>query len=208
MSLRLADRTIVAEHVVITAGPWLGQAVAELDLPLAVTREQTVHFEVAQPNRFEVGRLPVFVDYETSIYGFPHHERFGVKLTVDHSGVCVDAESLDRNVDSEYIAKLANWLRRWMPSGAAGSENQSVAERLPRATSSAVCLYTCTPDRDFIIDRHPAMPNVHIAGGFSGHGFKFSVLVGDILADLVIDGATNRAIDNFRISRFVADADG
>ena len=65
-----------------------------------------------------------------------------------------------------------------------------------------VCQYENSPDGHFIIDRHPHVPNVIVAGGFSGHGFKFSILVGDILADLVIDGTTARPIERFRLERF------
>ena len=70
--------------------------------------------------------------------------------------------------------------------------------------SHKVCLYTMTPDEHFIIDVHPRHPRVVLAGGFSGHGFKFAAVVGEILADLAQKGQTGWAIDMFRIGRFAA----
>ena len=192
VTLQAGDRSYVADQAVITAGSWLGHVLADLSLPLTVTREQKVYFDVGAPERFQAGRLPVFVHYDSSIYGLPARGTKGLKIAVDHGGISVDPNSVNRTVDEDYIELLLNWLRTWMPSS-----SQSL-----RAADSAVCLYTCTPDRDFIIDRHPKLQNVLVAGGFSGHGFKFSILVGDILADLAIDGSTQRPIGDFRIDRF------
>ena len=185
------EQRILADRVILSAGPWIGRLLADLDIPLKVTREQVVHFSVADPQRFRVSRLPVFVDYVTGIYGFPIHGAGGMKVAADHAGRSVNPDHVDRTVDAEYVEYLMTWIKRLMPTAA------------PRSIDSAVCLYTSTPDLDFIIDRHPTMQNVVVAGGFSGHGFKFSILIGDILADLVIDGATKRSIEEFRISRFV-----
>lgn len=182
-------RCVHAAHVVITAGPWLGRSATELNLPLKVTREQKVYFDVADLDRFCARRLPVFAHYDTDVYGFPLQDA-GLKLAVDYSGHVVDPDQVDRTVDRSYIKELTAWVHRWMPTAA------------PRPVESAVCLYTTTPDRDFIIDRHPSMDHVVIAGGFSGHGFKFSILVGDIVADLVVDGVTPHPIRRFGIGRF------
>ena len=71
-----------------------------------------------------------------------------------------------------------------------------------RLKASTVCLYTNTPDDEFVIDRHPAAPGVAFASACSGHGFKFAPLIGEMLADLVIDGSTARPIAAFRADRF------
>lgn len=189
VAVRAGDRFAHATHVVITAGPWLGRSTTELNLPLKVTREQKVYFDVAAPDRFRARRLPVFAHYDTDVYGFPL-QNAGLKLAVHHSGHAVDPDQVDRTVDRSYIKELTVWLHRWMPTVA------------PRPVESAVCLYTTTPDLDFIIDHHPTMDHVVIAGGFSGHGFKFSILVGDIVADLVVDGATAHPIRRFGLDRF------
>lgn len=189
--LRVGGQCIFAERVVITAGPWLGHLVADLNVPLKITREQKVYFAVDEPERFRVGRLPVFVDYETDIYGFPLQGPGGMKVAADHTGRSVDPDQVIRTVDPEYVDRLRAWIERWMPTAN------------PRPISSAVCLYTCTPDLDFIIDRHPLMDNVVIAGGFSGHGFKFSILVGDIVAELATEGTTKHPIERFGLGRFL-----
>lgn len=88
---------------------------------------------------------------------------------------------------------LRRVLETYMP-GAAG-----------RLLKGSVCKYEHTPDEDFIIDRHPLHSNVLVAGGFSGHGFKFSSVVGEILADLATSGATNHNIQPFALSRFTPD---
>ena len=67
-----------------------------------------------------------------------------------------------------------------------------------------VCLYTNTPDEHFLIDRHPSAPNVLLAGGFSGHGFKFASVVGEILADLITTGSATPQADFLRASRLGA----
>jgi glycine/D-amino acid oxidase-like deaminating enzyme len=149
--IRTADRRVLARQVVITAGPWLGRLMADLALPLRVTREQKVYFNVAEPARFQPERMPVFAHYTTDVYGFPRVGP-GIKVAIDHSGQTVDPNDVDRTVDPAYIRKLTDWLQRWMPAvGAAPMD-------------SAVCLYTSTPDLDFIIDRHPAWDRVVVAG--------------------------------------------
>lgn len=179
--LTVGDDTVTAGRVVVTAGPWLKSLFSDLDLPLTITREQKVYFAVGQPERYQFHRMPVFVEYDTTVYGLPIHSAAGIKVAADHSG---------DSVDPDYVDRIAAWVRRWMPAAS------------PRPTESAVCLYTNTPNLDFIVDCHPRIPNIVVAGGFSGHGFKFSILVGDILADLVIDGATTRPIERFRLDRF------
>ena len=183
------DRRACAGGAVITAGPWLGQLAEDLAMPLEVTREQKVYFTIDDADRFRPDRLPVFAHYDTDIYGFPLQE-YGLKLAMDHSGNAVDPNQVDREVDQNYIDTLKAWIERWMPTA------------MPRPATSAVCLYTKTPDLDFIIDHHPTMEHVVIAGGFSGHGFKFSILIGEMMADLVIDGVTKLPIERFRIARF------
>jgi len=86
---------------------------------------------------------------------------------------------------------LYDWVERWQP-GLVGADGRG-----------EVCLYTNTPDHDFLIGPHPSDDRLVLGGGFSGHGFKFSILVGDILADLVLDGHTTRRITRFAVDRFL-----
>src|SRR5262249_49645863 len=122
-------------------------------------------------------------------YGFPWRD--GLKLAqhygapelsspaeVDRTTSESDEERVRRFAASSLTVPLGNCLRR------------------------SVCLYTLTPDRHFLIDRHPQHENVVIAGGFSGHGFKFASVVGEVLADLAIHGKTALPIEMFRAKRF------
>ena len=182
---------MTAGHVVLTAGPWIGQLAKEMNWTLEVTRERKVYFQVHAPDRFHPDCFPAFCEYDTAYYGFPSLDGQTIKVAADHTGVPVSPDQVDRDVEDDYITMMSAWLDRWQPGV------------VQAPSSSAVCLYTNTPDHDFLIGVHPENERVLMAGGFSGHGFKFSVLVGDILSDLVIDGTTRRPIERFRVDRFV-----
>lgn len=188
--IRVNRKWLTARQAVVTAGPWLAKFLSELNLPLTVSREHKAYFHLQPRDRFSVGKLPVFVEYDTSIYGLPADEESGVKLAQDHSGPPFDPDDEARLVDEAALRTLEDWLPRY-----------TTAETVARGEAAA-CLYTNTPDRDFVIDRHPRLPSVLLAGGFSGHGFKFSILVGDLLADLVQQGETPHLLERFRCDRF------
>ena len=111
-------------------------------------------------------------------------------MSIHHWGTFVDPDTVDRVVGQADVERVRT------SSGA----------RCRRAdgplANAQVCLYTNTPDEDFVIDRHPAAPGVAFASACSGHGFKFAPLVGEILADLVTTGATSWPIEAFRANRF------
>jgi len=122
-------------------------------------------------------------------FGTPHVEWPGVKLGKHHSGEAVDPDEIDRQVSERDERPLREFLERRVPDLAG-----ALAE-------SKVCLYTNTPDEDFIVDRHPRWSNVVYAAGFSGHGFKFAGVIGEILADLVTTGRATPAADFLRAAR-------
>ena len=188
------DGTVVgAAHLVLAAGPWVGHLVPELRLPLAVERQPVCWFEPTVPIAdVGVGRLPVWLmaSEDGTFYGFPHDPELGLKVSHHHSGVVVDPEEVDREVRPTDVDRIRAFIRARMPA-ADGP-----------LTTSRVCLYTNTPDDRFIVDRHPAAPGVAFASACSGHGFKFAPLIGDILADLAMEGATGWAIEPFRVDRF------
>jgi sarcosine oxidase len=111
-----------------------------------------------------------------------HGKRFGVP------------EAIDRTVGADEIDGARRFLSTWLP-GVSGAHR-----------GSSVCLYTNTPDEHFVIGAHPAHANVIVAGGFSGHGFKFCSVVGEILAGLAMDGTTKHPIALFEPRRFAARA--
>ena len=178
------------EQLIVTAGPWLTQAVSSLRIPIVVTREQKVYFNLIDGTGVGLQQWPVFCDYETGNYGFPSLDNKTIKVAADHAGIEICPNNVNRVVDTYYVEDMACWLNRVAP------------QSMESFASGSVCLYSTTPDRDFILGRHPKDDTMVIAGGFSGHGFKFSVLIGDILADLVIHGTTHRDIHRFDPSRF------
>jgi sarcosine oxidase len=185
--------------LIISAGPWSGPLLGGLGitLPLTVTQEQYAFFRTQSPESFQPGKMPVFIHYGSSTgsqsvdyYGFPIFGHAGVKVGEHCTGPIVTAETRTFEVKAERLQRLSDYVRATLPA--------TQGEVLHAAT----CLYTNTPDHHFIIDRLPAHPHVVIAAGFSGHGFKFAILVGRILADLAANGDTPYPIDLFALQRF------
>ncbi|MGH2532526.1 MAG: N-methyl-L-tryptophan oxidase [Thermomicrobiales bacterium] len=163
-----------ADRLIVTAGAWAGQMLADLGLPLTV-RRKTIHWvEVAQPESFAPERFPVFIADSAAgeLYGLPIFGRDGLKIGRHDGGDVTTPETVDREVAPKEAA------------GALGPARQIFPAITGKVLSSAVCLYTLTPDGDFVIDRHPAWPHVVIAAGFSGHGFKFAPAIGEHLVDM------------------------
>jgi sarcosine oxidase len=185
--------TVVARAAVITTGPWTRSLLPELSAPLRVTREVTGWFEPAEAALFAPGRFPVFIleSRHGMHYGIPAHGDAGVKAAKHHHrDQAVDPDAYDRTVsaDDERLIRAA------------------LAEHLPAANGRLIeaktCLYTMTPDGDFLVDRLPGHPNVIVASPCSGHGFKFAPVIGEILADLATDGTTRHDIARFALTRF------
>jgi len=185
--------TYMADHLVITAGPWAADVIYDLSLPLRVERNVQFWFRPLADVDFSPERVPIYLwehQLGAFFYGFPALSSAGVKVARHHSGVFCTPETFRREVSDAEIAAMRDLLRRYLP-GAAG-----------QALETAACMYTNTPDGHFVIDHHPASSRVTIACGFSGHGFKFASVVGEILADLARDHRTPHPIDLFRLVRF------
>src|SRR5436190_7967554 len=184
---------IGAEHHVLTAGPWIAALVPDLRLPLTVEREIPMWFEpTVAPASVGADRLPIWVlrDGETTFYGIPHDPELGLKVSIHHWGSFVEPDSVERVVADGEVERVRTFLRRRMPA----ADGPLV--------HAEVCLYTNTPDEAFVIDRHPVAPGAAFASACSGHGFKFAPVVGEILADLVLNGATSWPLEPFRATRF------
>lgn len=187
--LETSSGQIRCDRLIISPGPWAPEILEDLALPLRVTRQQEFYFRPKDRDRYKPGQLPVFGDMDTKFYGFPDYGP-GVKTADDGLGVETTASEVDRTLDLDKRDELQAWLSSIMPdSGFSYVEGTT-------------CMYTSTPDRDFIIDAHPGNANVLVAAGFSGHGFKFSTLVGKMLADLAADGSTEYPVERFRLDRF------
>jgi sarcosine oxidase len=191
-----ARGTYETEHLVIAAGPWALNALYGM-FPLCVTR-QVMHWiqPIGGIESFLPGVFPVFlcesIEDGRPTYGFPAIDgpSGGVKAAIHGSDEECTPETVDRNVRISDGAKLIAKLSPRFPS---------LAGRLVNAQT---CMYTMTPDEHFIIGTHPQFSNVSIASGFSGHGFKFASVVGEILADLACGGKTSHPIDVFSPRRF------
>lgn len=187
--------TYHAARLILTAGSWLGELLSDWGVPLTVMRQVPMWFGVEFPEQFRRDRMPCWIADTPAgmFYGFPMLDPLGVKIAEHYGAVEVGHPSeIDRQVHAADEERLWHFLTPHLP-GVVGPRH--------RAT---VCTYTLTPDRHFLIDRHPEYDNVCIAGGFSGHGYKFASVVGEILADLVEHGRTSWPIDMFRWGRWTA----
>jgi sarcosine oxidase len=180
---------IEAGAAIVAAGPWMKKLLPDLPLPLRVTRQVMAWFQPLDAGLFAVDRFPVFLleSRHGVHYGFPL-DAAGVKVAKHHhDDEAVDPDTCDRAVASADEAMI----------------RPALAEHLPAANGplelAQTCLYTMTPDGDFVIDC--AGPIV-VASPCSGHGFKFAPVVGEIVADLATTGATSHDISRFRLDRF------
>ncbi|HET7581507.1 MAG TPA: N-methyl-L-tryptophan oxidase [Candidatus Limnocylindria bacterium] len=190
-----ARATYEADRLVICAGPWAGRLVPRI-APLAVPERQVLAWlQPTRPELFAPDRFPVFVlDVEEgNYYGFPEHDVPGFKFgRYHHLREPMDPDDPDRATHPEDEAILRAFAARYFPGGAG-----------PTILLKA-CIFTNSPDEHFVIDRLPDASQVSIAAGFSGHGYKFCSLVGEVMADLALDGATSHDIGLFSLSRFAS----
>jgi sarcosine oxidase len=166
----------------------------DLDLPVTVTKELHTYYKPSNPSAWTPDRFPLFRHHMPGTtarwgVGFPIFEHAGVKMVLDCTGPVVDPDDPDRAVDQSRLDRLRAYVASILPT-----LGDDIIE-------TETCRYTMTPDEDFIIDRHPAHQQIVIASPCSGHGFKFAVLIGRILADLALRGATEYNIERFRLNR-------
>jgi len=181
------------DHLVLTAGPWIGDLLPDLRLPLRVERECPCWFTpTVDPASVGADVLPIWVIVEegSAYYGIRHDPEIGLKVSIHHWGTFGEPDEIDRVVGEAEIQRIRAWMRTRMPAA-----NGPLA-------NARVCLYTNTPDEQFVIDRHPAAPGVAFASACSGHGYKFAPVIGEILADLALGTPPAWSIDRFRAARF------
>jgi sarcosine oxidase len=183
----------VADRLVVTAGPWASKLLPGL-AALAVPERQVLGwFELSDPALFSLERFPVFnlLVPEGRYYGFPEFQIPGLKIGLyHHLEEQVDPDTVDRNTHERDEQALRRAVARYFPAANG------------RALATKVCMFTNSPDEHFILDLHPDDPRISIAAGFSGHGFKFCSVVGEIMADLAERGDTQHDISLFRLGRF------
>lgn len=182
------------DRAVVTAGPWIGQLLRNLGVPLTVEQRQVVYMGIERNvENFEPERLPIWIDAEALTYGFPSDGRVpGVKMASHVLGAPLDPDREDRPLDLENLEFVKAYAARRFPD-----LNQDVEMAL-------ACLYTMTPDENFIVDTVPGMPNVTLVSGCSGHGFKFTVLLGKIAATMATGGTYPHDLSPWALGRFTA----
>jgi sarcosine oxidase len=187
--------TYRAARLVLSTGAWMRETLGDLHLPLVVQRNVLYWFAPARDaGAFAPERFPVFLGDlgdGTMWYGFPDTGD-GVKVAMHHHGPTTSPEGVDRTVAEDEVAAMRGRLARYLPAA-----NGPLRE-------TATCLYTNTPDGHFVLDRHPAAPQVVLASPCSGHGFKFASAMGEVLADLAMDRPPAFDLSLFTVGRFAA----
>jgi len=184
---------ISARTFVLSLGPWFKETLDTLGVPLRIQRNVQAWFSPTS-NSYAAYLFPAFLldraGLPAPLYGFPDFGD-GIKAAFHGFGQLTTADELDREVNlTRDVAPIAAAMEEWMPGAAA-----EFREAKP-------CMYSLTPDGNFVIDRHPQHPNVILCGGFSGHGFKFAPVIGEIAAELALDGGSRHQIDFLSLERF------
>ncbi len=196
VTVRTAHHTYHAQHLIVTAGPWTSRLLPFLSKDIVVTRQPMLWFWPKDPAAFSLGRFPCWcaaTDQGGLVYGPPmlpgEPAPLGLKVSHHFPGQPTDPDGL---------------IRTPLPADADVSR-ATLAALLPAANgpllTHRVCMYSNSPDHHFLIDHHPHHKNVAFAAGFSGHGFKFASVIGEILADLATTGRTDHPVDFLRLRR-------
>jgi sarcosine oxidase len=179
-------------RLAICSGPWIVPVLRELGVPLTIQRNVQHWFEPSD-GRFALGNCPSFFadrdDQPTRLYGFPDHG-YGVKAAFHGYGEQATTDSLDREIHDYDVEPVRRALDNLLP-GAAG-----------RYLRGKACMYALTPDEHFVVTMHPNDERIVVAGGFSGHGFKFAPVVGEIVSSLLVEGGTRFDIGFLSHKRF------
>ena len=193
--------TYTCKKLVITAGPWAGQMIPGIGSKLKITRQMIAWVNPANWKSFELGNFPCWLIEDEArpgaYYGFPvlpvgkFGGPIGLKLAHHYPGDLTDPDGVDRVPNEEDEANLVYALNKFLPGGYAST------------LTMKTCMYTNTPDENFILDLMPGYDDVVIATGFSGHGFKFASVVGEIMADLAMYGKTSLPIGFLNAKRYV-----
>lgn len=200
ITVKTTQGTYEAGKLVITAGPWAGKMIPGLAPKLKVTRQAVAWMKPRKWEAFEIGRFPCWLlqDNGHDFYGFPilpagkFGGPLGLKLALHYPGGDVtDPDKVNRDKKESDEKTLVAFLQQFIP------------DAYERTLTMKTCLYTSTPDENFIIDYLPGYDkDVAIAAGFSGHGFKFTSVIGEIMADLSMKGSTNLPIGFLGAGRF------
>ncbi len=184
--------TILAPRVIVTAGAWSAELLGKLPVRFRVLRKHLHWFANDDARYRRDSGCPAYL-YETPegfFYGFPQFDEWGVKTAMHSGGEEIDDPlAVDRSVDPVELTQVRAFLAAHLPGVSTTT------------THHETCFYTMSPDENFIVDFHPQHPNVVLAAGLSGHGFKFTSVLGEALADLALEGHTDLPIGFLGLNR-------
>jgi sarcosine oxidase len=199
------DLVCDARHAVVSAGVWLPKVLPELDLPIRVSRQIPAWYPIERPEHFTPERFPVFfrdlsghtkpgdlVSSDNGFYGFPTLDGRTIKVSIHVEGPTTDPDLVDRTFRVEELERAQDLIRLWLR----GVD--------PSPVRTEVCMYGNTPDRNFLIGPGTGVPHFTILGGFSGHGFKFAPIIGQVAADLATRGETDQPVGFLSPDRFLS----
>jgi sarcosine oxidase len=198
VNIKSDKNTYSADRLIVTAGTWLPQLISRTYArPFKVRRQVLYWFAPKGPVApYEIGKFPIYIweiqGRPQAIYGFPATDgaRGGIKVATQQYETETTPDDVDRTVSDEEMRAMHEYIAPYLPG---------FSEKCVKAV---VCLYTVTPDAEFVIDTHPDMPNVIIASPCSGHGFKHSAAIGEALSELAVDGKSRFDLSAFRFARF------
>jgi glycine/D-amino acid oxidase-like deaminating enzyme len=192
-----AKEPFAADRLVLCPGAWASNLARLPGVTFTVLRKSLFWFAAADPAAAAAMPAFAFDAPEGFFYGFPPLDCRGVKVA-EHTGgrPVADPWLVDRRIDADEQDRLERRIEANLPAVS--------RER----TAHEVCLYTMSPDGHFVVGPHPAHPQVTVAVGFSGHGFKFASVMGEVLADLTLEGATRHPIGFLSPTRFACRAPG
>jgi sarcosine oxidase len=194
--IRTSKTEYETPRMIITAGPWAAQMLSDLSIPLQVVRKPLFWFPTRSASyRRENGGAAFYFEVPYGhFYGFPSIDQTTVKVA-EHTGgdAVADPLAVDRAQRPNDLLLLGRFVRECLP------------DLEPVPSDHAVCMYTLTPDRHFVVDGHPKHENIAFGAGFSGHGFKFTPVIGEALVDLVAEGHTRQPIGFLSAARFIGE---
>lgn len=202
ISVTTNKETYTCKKLIITAGPWAGQLIPGFSNQLKVTRQVITWVNPTAWKPFELGQFPCWmIDDHTQhgmYYGFPvlpvgkFGAPIGLKVALHYPGLISNPDAVNRIPSKEDEKIVIDGINKFLPEGYASTHVLKT------------CLYTNTPDENFVLDFLPGYNHqVVIAAGFSGHGFKFVSVVGEIMTDLAMNGTTELPIGFLNIRRFI-----
>lgn len=200
VEIKAENETYSSGRLVVTAGSWAKFLLRDtgIDLPLVPMRCQLNFMMPDNLNeKYSTDTCPVWIAHVSSIftdtiYGIPSHHNSGFKIAFHVGDTVSHPSEIDYTPDDASVESLRKFMSQHIPEVATAPVQES-----------RICLYTMTPDEHFIVDKHPQYKHVAIGAGFSGHGFKFSTIIGKMLTDIVLEGETPHNDSLFKLSRFL-----